>query len=68
MVTNDRSKAVKVMVSMSPAVYEQLVKLSNTLGGSKSRIVQQGIIMMTDVFKEASYAVDEDVSGQMSEG
>ncbi len=64
----ETGKAVKVMVSMSPAVYEQLEKLSNTLGGSKSRIVQQAIIMMADVWKEASNAVDKDVSSKVSEG
>ncbi len=66
--TNDRDKAVKIMVSMSPAVYGQLEKLSKTLGGSKSRIVQQAIISMADVFKEVSNAVDKDVSIEVSKG
>ena len=65
--TND-GKTVKVMVSMSSAVYKQLELMSNILGSSKSRIVQQAIIAMTDVMKEAGYAMDKDVSSTLFKG
>jgi len=63
-VTN--GKTVKVMVSMSAAVYNQLELMSRDLGSSKSRIVQQAIILMADSLKEVGYALDKDVSNPMS--
>lgn len=45
---------IKIMVSMSPAVHEQLKHLSENLGASKSKIVQLAIISMQDAWKNAS--------------
>jgi len=60
--------SVKIMVSMPLAIHNQLELLSAILGGSKSKIVQQAIILMADVMKEGNYALDKDVSGKMLEG
>lgn len=61
-------KTVKIMVSMPSAVHNQLELMFAVLGGSKSKIVQQAIILMADQMKEAGYALDKDVSSPLSEG
>jgi len=48
----ETEKSVKIMVSMSPAVYEQLIYLSNKLQSSKSKIVQMSIIFMKSSWNE----------------
>jgi len=52
------SKTVKIMVSMPQAIHNQLDLLSERLGSSKSKIVQQAIILMIDQIKGAGYVVD----------
>ena len=45
-VENGRTKVV--MVSMSSAVFDALERMSQTLGGSRSKIIQQAIISLND--------------------
>lgn len=66
--STETGKSVKLMISMPSAIYEQLEALSQSLGASKSKIVQQAIISMVDQLREAGYALDKDVSSKMFEG
>ena len=59
----EEGTTVKIMISMPAAVHNQLEALSASLGASKSKIVQQAIILMESQLKEVNYALDKDVSG-----
>ena len=54
---------VKIMISMPSAIHNQLEALSLSLGGSKSKIVQQAIILMASQLKEIGHALDKDLPG-----
>ncbi len=53
---------VKIMISMPSAVHSRLEALANNLGSSKSKIVQQAIILMESQLKEVNHALDKDIS------
>ena len=61
--STEEATSIKIMISMPSAIHSQLEEMSNSLGASKSKIVQQAIILMVSSLKEVGIALDKDVSG-----